>query len=95
MVGDAAHPMCPFQGMGANMALMDAVRLARFLSEDPDESQRAATLDKDIVDRGRKAVLESRQNAARFHQTSAFGRFQRDQAFRMANVFIGMFRSRK
>ena len=94
MVGDAAHPMCPFQGLGANMALIDAVRLAQFLAADPEQSPQAATIETDIVTRGRKAVLDSRDNAKRFHQTSAVGRFQRDQTFRLANLFIGAFRSR-
>jgi salicylate hydroxylase len=95
MVGDAAHPMSPFQGLGANMALMDGVRLAQFLAADRGQGQLAAMLDADIVKRGRTAVLESRNNARRFHQTSALARFQRDQVFRMANLFIRVFRSRK
>jgi salicylate hydroxylase len=94
MVGDAAHPMSPFQGLGANLALIDAVRLARLLAVQPEQSAQAAALEADIVTRGRKAVLESRGNARRFHQTSAWSRFQRDQVFRMANLFIGAFRSR-
>lgn len=89
MIGDAAHPMSPFQGQGANMALMDAVTLAGLLAGRPDSAEQVAALEADIVKRGRKAVMDSRNNARRFHETGAFARRRRDLVFRTANVFIG------
>ncbi len=95
LIGDAAHPMCPFQGQSANMAMLDALKLAEVLGEYAAASAtadaNAARLEVDIVARGRKAVLESRNAAKRFHTTSRFQQRNRDLGFRMASYFIKRF----
>ena len=44
LLGDAVHPMCPFQGQGANLGMQDALDLAELFGGDAiaDERQSAA-----------------------------------------------------
>jgi 2-polyprenyl-6-methoxyphenol hydroxylase-like FAD-dependent oxidoreductase len=86
--------MSPFQGQGANLAMLDALKLAELLAAatattlaDAD----AAALEADIVARGRKAVLESRSAARQFHTQSRLQRMNRNVGFRMASTFIKLF----
>ncbi len=95
LIGDAAHPMCPFQGQGANMAMLDALKLGELLasvaSKSANVGQDAARFEADIVARGRKAILESRNAAVQFHTTSRFKQRNRNIGFSMANFFIKRF----
>jgi salicylate hydroxylase len=91
LLGDAAHPMSPFQGQGANMAMLDALKLAELIGAGSPAAAAEATLEADIVARGRKAVLESRSAAMQFHAESHFKQMNRNIGFRVANVFIKLF----
>jgi salicylate hydroxylase len=91
VIGDAAHPMSPFQGQGANMAIIDAVKVAEFFSGDVTAPERAAATDEEIVKRGRKVVLESRGNARRYHESRPMARANRNLVFHIANFFIRTF----
>jgi 2-polyprenyl-6-methoxyphenol hydroxylase-like FAD-dependent oxidoreductase len=82
--------MSPFQGQGANMAMLDALKLAQALATGGD----LADVEQDIVKRGRKAVLDSRRAAEQFHTRSRFARVNRNVGFHVANFFIKTFASR-
>ncbi len=94
LIGDAAHPMSPSQGQGANMAMVDALKLAELFGElavDPaDEETKVNALERDIVRRGRQAVLASRNASEQFHTTSHLQQEFRNIGFQLSNTFIRM-----
>lgn len=78
--------MSPFQGQGANTAMLDAMALAELLgSGNLAAADHAAP---GIAARGRKAVLESRRAAKQFHSTGRFQITSRNLGFRVANAMI-------
>ena len=59
MMGDAAHPMTPFLGQGAAMAIEDAIVLARAIDEAPDIETALAWYEKTRRERGNNVALWS------------------------------------
>jgi 2-polyprenyl-6-methoxyphenol hydroxylase-like FAD-dependent oxidoreductase len=77
LIGDAAHPMSPFKGQGANQALLDALALARSIyinckslekwRELGLRTQVLTDFEKDMITRSALKVKESRAAAEFLH----------------------------
>mmetsp|Transcript_61400 Transcript_61400/g.143640 ORF Transcript_61400/g.143640 Transcript_61400/m.143640 type:complete len:404 (-) Transcript_61400:131-1342(-) len=83
VIGDAAHPMTPFIGQGANQAMTDSIQLAESLSSCRDESGRLdasllgpvlASFHQSMAGRVAPHVLESRRRAHFCHTPGALGK---------------------
>lgn len=60
LIGDAAHPMSPFKGQGANQALLDALSLARAIARGcrPLSQWRKAGVRKSVLTEFEKTMIE-------------------------------------
>lgn len=67
VMGDAAHPTLPFLAQGANMALEDAIILARLLDEGGDIPALLMRYERARVERTARIVRGSSENTKRFH----------------------------
>jgi len=63
LLGDAAHPMLPFLGVGATMAIEDAVVLGRSLAAGVSAAAGLADYEKSRIDRAIEVTLASRRQA--------------------------------
>lgn len=75
LLGDAAHPMSPFKGQGANQALLDALSLARTIKRacTPTTSWRTAGLRKSVLTPFEKEMLE--RSAIKVKESAAAAQF--------------------
>ncbi|MET9854231.1 FAD-dependent monooxygenase [Streptomyces sp. NPDC006450] len=87
VIGDAAHPMLPFQAQGANQAIEDAVVLAACLAgAGPDRLSAALRRYERIrLPRTTRIQRQSRENAKTFHLEDGGAQQHRDTAAQTAS----------
>ncbi len=74
LIGDAAHPMSPFKGQGANQALLDALALARTISNGCRSSQWKQTgLRESVLNAFELEMLE--RSAVKVNDSAAAAKF--------------------
>ena len=88
LLGDAAHPMLPFLGQGASMALEDAAALAAALTQTDSVADAFAQYAEARVERANWVLLESRRAGERFaNDKPSAENFRGDRAMQADRLF--------
>ena len=88
LLGDAAHPMLPYLGQGACMAIEDGCVLADLVARTPDDPALALRdYERLRMPRTRQAQLGSRHRAKENHMASPLARLLRDAKFAWRRQF--------
>jgi 2-polyprenyl-6-methoxyphenol hydroxylase-like FAD-dependent oxidoreductase len=89
LLGDAAHPMSPFRGEGANTAMQDALVLAGVLTKSgADLKATLSSYEREMLARSRKYILLSRKAAREMHSLHWLVQCVRNTKLRSANFFM-------
>ena len=85
MIGDTAHYMTPFQGLGGNLALIDGYELAQAFclknKSNDNLKMELQALETKILKRGNDALALSSLRAKQFHRKNIFFSFARRYQF--------------
>lgn len=88
LLGDSAHPMLPYLGQGACMAVEDGIVLAEAVKRSPDDLALALSdYERLRKPRSTQAQLGSRHRAKENHLVSPFARLKRDVRIAFRNRF--------
>jgi salicylate hydroxylase len=90
LLGDAAHPMSPFRGEGANMAMLDALSFVDVFQTTREGQLRRilASYEHEMLARTKKAVLESRKSAKAMHSRNPVTRWLLQGKLKLANLLL-------
>lgn len=93
LLGDAAHPMSPFRGEGANMAMRDALSFVDVLQTTHKGQMEhiLARYEHEMLVRTRKFVLESRKAAREMHSQNPLTRSFLREKLRLADRLLSVF----
>jgi 2-polyprenyl-6-methoxyphenol hydroxylase-like FAD-dependent oxidoreductase len=86
-VGDAAHAMTPYRGVGANMAMVDAAELVDALRVERTVEPALAAYEVAMLPRNRAAVERSHDAAVSLHPRGRLGVLRRNSGLRATGAF--------